>query len=122
MADLKLILFAGALVASAAGGWVVRDLQADAEELARLESEKRITAKMQELADKIDTSTTKAISNIRIENRTIHQKAIHEIQTNTIYADCVLPESGRLRINAARSSANAAGARVPAAADAAGGR
>lgn len=117
--DIRLIVSAVALAASAGAGWHLRDLQADADELARIESEKRVTDKLQELADRVDYSTNAAIANIRIENRTIHQKAVHEIQTETIYRECRLPDAGRVLVNEARSAANAAGATMPAPASAA---
>lgn len=89
------------------GGWKVRDWQADAADLARLEAEKKTTALLIQLAEDVASRTEVAIGDIRVENKTIHQKAVHEIKTNTIYADCVLPDSGRLRANEARSAANA---------------
>lgn len=104
-----LALAAVALVFSS--GWWVRDLQADAAEAARLKAEDKGRVLMRELADTINQDTAKAIGSIRVENRTIHQKAIHEIQRDTIYADCRVPADGVRLLNDARAAANA---RIPA--------
>ena len=111
----------GALVLALAfgGGWKLRDWQADAADVARQQAEQQTRDLMQELADSFAQETAVAISHIRIENRTIHQKAIHEVQTNTVYSDCRLPDAGRVLINEARRAANANIPAVPAAAGAA---
>lgn len=97
-------------------GWWVRDLQADAADAARLKADDKTRALMRELADTINRDTAKAISEIRVTNQTIHQKAVKEVQRETVYADCVLPDSGRVHLNEARAAANASINPVPAAA------
>lgn len=104
-----LALTAVALVFSS--GWWVRDLQADAAEAARLKAEDKGRALMRELADTINQDTAKAISEIRVTNQTIHQKAIKEVQRETVYADCRVPSGGVQLLNDARAAANA---RIPA--------
>ena len=96
-------------------GWWVRDLQSDAAEAARLKAEDKGRVLMRELADTINQDTANAISKIRVTNQTIHQKAIKEVQRETVYADCVLPDSGRMHLNEARAAANASLNPVPAA-------
>ena len=109
-------LLAVVLVFSA--GWKLRDLQADAAEGARLAALEESRSLMRELANEVNASTEAAIGNIRVENRTIHQKAVHEVQTNTVYRDCKLPADGLRIINEARAAANASIGAVPAAAPA----
>lgn len=103
----KHLLAVAALAVAGYGGFWLRDLQADAAEGARLKAEQANTNLLEALADQVSARTETAIAGIRIENRTIHQKATHEIQTNTVYRDCVLPDPGRLRANEARAAANA---------------
>lgn len=115
------LVLAGAAVAvslSFFGGWKVRDLQADAAEIARKEEEQKQREMLSDLADEIKASLSESIASIRIENKTIYNKATHEIQRETVYADCVLPDAGRVLANEARAAANARGGTMPAPADA----
>ena len=111
----KNALIVGAFAAAAYGGWWLRDLQADAAEGVRLAAQKETRDLLTELAGTVSASTEAAVGNIRIENRNIYQKATHEVQTNTIYGGCVLPDAGRVLINDARAAANASIGAVPAA-------
>lgn len=117
---IKVALSVVLVVAGAAGlvatGWQVRDWQAESAELARLEAERKTAGLLVELADEIGSRTEVAISGIRIENKTIHQKAVHEVQTETVYRDCRLTDNGLREANEARRAANAAIGAVPAAA------
>lgn len=114
----KHLLAVAAMAAAGYGGFWLRDLQAQAADGARAKAELASAQKLADLADQVSKRTEDAIAGIRIENRTIHQKAVHEVQTNTIYRDCVLPDSGRLRANEARAAANASIGAVPAPASA----
>lgn len=109
------LLAVAALAGAGYAGWWTRDLQAEAAEGARLKAEDGSRKLLRELADGFSASTEKAIGGIRVTNQTIHQKAIHEVQTNTIYGGCVLPDAGRMLVNQARSAANADGGTLPAA-------
>lgn len=100
-------LIVAALVAASYGGWWLRDLQADAADGVRLMAEKDARELLADLAGQVSAKTEAAIGEIRITNQTIHQKATHEVRTNTIYADCVLPAGGVRNINEARAAANA---------------
>lgn len=114
----KIKLIAVAFIAGflfVAGYWL-RDLQADAAELARIEGEKQARQLLGDLADRVSQDTAKAIAGIRVTNQTIHQKTIQEVLRETIYSDCVLPDAGRLLINEARAAANASIGAVPTAA------
>lgn len=115
---VKPVASAGVLALCAWGGWQVRDWQADAADLARLEAERVSTRLLVELAEEVATRTEVAIGAIRVENKTIHQKAVHEIQRETVYSDCRLTPDGVRHTNEARRAANAAVGAVPAAADA----
>lgn len=114
---VKAAAAAAALAACAWFGWQVRDWQADAEDLVRLEAERTSTRLLVELAEEVATRTEVAIGAIRVENKTIHQKAVHEIQRETIYSDCRLPADGMRIANEARRAANAAIGAVSAAPD-----
>lgn len=107
-------LIVGAFAAAAYGGWWLRDLQADAAEGVRLAAQQETRDLLQELAGDVSANTEASIGKIRIENRTINQKAVHEVQTNTVYRDCRLPDAGRVLINDARAAANASIGAVPA--------
>lgn len=112
---IKAALALAAVAAVFSSGWWVRDLQADAAEAARLKAENEGRLLMRELADTINQDTAKAIGEIRVTNQTIHQKAIKEVHREPVYADCVLPDSGRVYLNEARAAANASINPVPAA-------
>lgn len=110
----KNVLIVGAFAAAAYGGWWLRDLQADATEGVRLAAQKETRDLLQELAGTVSANTEAAVGNIRIENRTIHQKAIHEVQTDIVYRDCKLPAGGVQLVNDARAAANASIGAMPA--------
>lgn len=118
---IKAAVAAGIVVGAAYGGWWLRDLQAEAAEGARATAEAAADRRMNALAARVATSTETAIAGIRIENRNIFNETQREIQTNTVYRDCVLPADGLRIANKARSgAAGQPGAAVPAAAAAAG--
>lgn len=45
------------------------------------------------------TKAAAAIAQIEVTNKTIYQKATHEVRTNTVYADCVNTDSMFLSLN-----------------------
>lgn len=101
---------------AAYGGWWLRDLQAEASEAARLKAEAKADARLDELSDRVAKRTETALAGIRIENRTIYNETRREIETNTVYRDCVLPADGVRLANQARAgTARQSGGRVPAA-------
>lgn len=113
---VKAVLIAAGAAACVAAGWQVRDWQHDAAELASVKAQEQTRELLHELASKVSASTEAAVGQIRVENRTIYQKAVHEVQTNTIYSDehCRLPAGGVRAINEARAAANASISAVPA--------
>lgn len=111
---VKAVLITAGAAACVAAGWQVRDWQHDAAELASVKAQEQTRELLHELASKVSASTEAAVSNIRIENRTIYKKAVHEIERETVYRDCVLPAAGRVLINEARAAANASIGAVPA--------
>lgn len=110
----KHILAVAALAVAGYGGFWLRDLQAQAADGARLAAQAEGQRLLTELAADVSAKTEAAIGEIRITNQTIHQKAVHEIQRETVYRDCVLPGAGRVLINDARAAANANGGTLPA--------
>lgn len=101
----KIAWIAIGMIAAASGGWLLRDLQADAEAGAAAKAEEKAAQHMRMLSDEIATRTEAAIAGIRVENRNIYNEVQREIRTNTIYADCKLPDGGLRMLNQARASA-----------------
>lgn len=56
---------------------------------------------IQAAVDAAIRTSAEAIRDIKIINRTIQQKVEREIQTNTVFRDCRLPDGVRDNINAA---------------------
>ncbi|MNF17251.1 hypothetical protein D3C80_2206360 [compost metagenome] len=52
----------------------------------------------------ISGKTLAQIAGIRIENKTIYQQGRTEVLRETIYRDCVVPDSGRLLLESARKN------------------
>ena len=106
-----LLLLAGA----AFGGWQARVTWDKAEERDRLAG---VITSMQ-----LDQQETRAMSqtlqdtlaNLKVTNTTIRGEIQREIIEKPVYLnpDCRLPDSGRLRLDAAINAANAAGRLTP---------
>jgi hypothetical protein len=111
----KAIVAAGCMALAAYGGWWLRDLQEQAVETARAVAEVDAQRRMLALANQVAVRTEDAIARIRIENRTVYNETQREIQTNTVYRDCVLPADGVRLANQARAGAGQPSGRVPAA-------
>lgn len=111
----KGVLVAILLAASCYAGWWLRDLQAKAADAARATAEAAADRRLDQLANRVATRTETALAGIRIENRTIYNETQREIQTNTVYRDCVLPADGVRLANQARAgTARQSGGAVPA--------
>jgi len=54
--------------------------------------------------DKALQAAASAIAQIEVKQQTIVQKVQHEVQTKTVYRDCVVPADGRSLLNSAISS------------------
>lgn len=54
-----------------------------------------------EAQDKALDAAAKAIAQVSITQQTIIQKVQHEVQTKTVYRDCVVPDDGSRLLNAA---------------------
>lgn len=117
----KAVLLAATVAGSGFAGWWVRDLQAEAADGARATAEAEAERRLNQLANQVATRTETALAGIRIENRTIFNETQREIQTNTVYRDCVLPADGVRLANQARAGTTGKpGGAVPAASAAAG--
>lgn len=68
-------------------------------------SEEHKRLKTQEVAEAVARaarqSTAEEIAKIKITNKTVNQKVLHEITEKTVYSDCRLPASGVQRANEA---------------------
>lgn len=81
--------------------WRFASVQArnEAAEAARQAENRRLVAEMAK-------ATQEAISQIRIENRTIYQKTRQEVIRDPVYIDCVVPADGSRLLNEARAAGN----------------
>lgn len=109
----KLIAALIAALACIATGWQTRAWYDDSRELARKEAEEKSRDLMRELAGDIATKTEQAIGGIRVENKTIFNKAVKEVVTDVIYRDCRLSPDGVLLANQARGGSAAGKPDVP---------
>ena len=106
-----LIGLAVAMAASAGSGWHARTVYQNAQEREQLvqtiETMQVDAKKSREISEGVQV----ALSNMKIVNRTIRNEVQREIIEKEIYRDrnCSLPESGRLRLDAAIDTANRAG-------------
>lgn len=57
-----------------------------------------------EAKDKALQAAAQAIAQIEVRQQTIVQKVQHEVQTKTVYRDCIVPADGRGLLNAAISA------------------
>lgn len=57
-----------------------------------------------EAKDKALQAAAQAIAQIEVRQQTIVQKVQHEVQTKTVYRDCIVPADGRGLLNAAIES------------------
>ena len=57
-----------------------------------------------EAQDKALDAAAKAVAQLNITQQTIVQKVQHEVQTKTVYRDCVVPDDGSRLLNAAISN------------------
>lgn len=95
MREILGIILALCLVAGA-GGFVGNRLK-------QSEWDRSIIA-TKEAQDKALDAAAKAVAQINITQQTIVQKVQHEVQTKTVYRDCVVPDDGSRLLNAAISN------------------
>lgn len=87
----------GATIAGA--GWWAYGAGKDSE----IASQAKIDKARQETREAAQLGAAEAISKIEIKQQTIVQKVQHEVQTNTVYRDCVVPADGVRLLNDAIS-------------------
>lgn len=118
-----ILIALAALAASAAGGWHAHTVADKADERDRLAAAiVNIQADQQE-SRQISANLQAALAGLRPQFTTIRNEVQREIVEKPVYRDagCALPDSGRMRLDAAIGAANAAGrldAAVPRPADA----
>ena len=100
MREILGIILALCLVAGA-GGFVGNRLK-------QSEWDRSIIA-TKEAQDKALDAAAKAVAQINITQQTIVQKVQHEVQTKTVYHDCVVPDDGSRLLNAAINNQEPAG-------------
>lgn len=62
------------------------------------------TLSSKDAQDKALQAAASAIAQIEVKQQTIVQKVQHEVQTKTVYRDCIVPADGRGLLNAAIES------------------
>lgn len=91
-----LLLWASSVIGA---GWWMHGVGRDGE-IAKQASAEKIR---QETRDAAQQGAAQAIATIEIKQQTIVQKVQHEVQTNTVYRDCVVPADGVRLLNDAIS-------------------
>lgn len=114
----RLIAYGVLAVVCTGTGWQIRDWQADSAELAEV----RAAEDRRGLVAEISEITQEAIAGIRIENKTIYQRAVHETFTDVVYRECRIPAAGMQLINEARGDRSGADAGVSGSSSGAGSR
>ncbi|WP_447593560.1 hypothetical protein [Aquipseudomonas campi] len=114
----RLIAYGVLAVVCTGAGWQIRDWQADSAALVEL----RNAEERRDLVAEVANATHQAIAGIRVENKTIYQKAVHETFTDVVYRECRIPAAGVRLINEARGYRSGADAGVPGSAASAGGK
>lgn len=79
------IVLAASLVMA---GWMARGWHSDSVKLA-----------IEEVKDEVNIATAQAISQIKVENKTVQNKTIERIRTETVYRDCVADDEMMKLIN-----------------------
>lgn len=95
MREILAIILALCLVAGA-GGFIGNRLK-------QAEWDRSIIA-TKEAQDKALDAAAKAVAQLNITQQTIVQKVQHELQTKTVYRDCVVPDDGSRLLNSAISN------------------
>jgi uncharacterized membrane protein len=91
---LRVAALVGVAAVSLVTGWQIRDWQADSAALLQLERQAEQEHLARELVAGISAKTLEAIAQIRIEHRTIYQRATREVLTDVVYRDCRVPAAG----------------------------
>lgn len=120
MISLRAAVIIGVAGVCFSAGWKVSEWRSESilAEQYRLEEERR--AEGRRLVQQVARQTQDAISQIRIENRTIYQKTRREVIRDPVYIDCFVPADGSRLLNEARAAGNdrlSADGTVPANAD-----
>lgn len=96
-----------ALVTAGFGaGWQVATWRHDSIELAVQSLAEQHRQQTAAAMSEISRQAAEAISQIRVENRTVYQQATKEIIREPIYNDCVVPADGSRLLNEARAAGN----------------
>ncbi|MGK9045817.1 hypothetical protein KXR63_00455 [Stutzerimonas chloritidismutans] len=98
--QLRAMVYVALAALSFAVGWQVHAWKV-AYDLERDRSAQEAAAA---LVNEISGKTLEAISGIRVENKTIYQQGRTEVLRETIYRDCIIPESGRVLLESARKN------------------
>lgn len=89
-----LIAFLLALAGAGVGGF---KLGVDHEVASQVTKEELVA----EAVDAATSAAADAIAKLKVKTTTINSEVQHEIRTNTVYADCKLPDTGVRLVNAA---------------------
>lgn len=87
-------------------GWQVSTWRYESEQARQEQMTALHEAERRRLLAEMARQTQEAISQIRIENRTIYQKTRQEVIRDPVYIDCVVPADGSRLLNEARAAGN----------------
>lgn len=99
---LKAAILSFSLLISFFSGYQVNEWIHKEKQLESLQQQVEADKEMRDRLFQISLDTQEAISNIRIENRTIYQKTEREILKEPVYTECFLTDEGLKLVNKAR--------------------
>jgi len=99
---VKGVLIALLVLAAFSAGYQVNEWVNKEKQLETLQEQVEADKDMRNRLFQISLDTQEAISNIRIENRTIYQKTEREILKEPVYTECFLTDEGLKLVNKAR--------------------
>jgi uncharacterized membrane protein YhiD involved in acid resistance len=99
---VKGVLIVILVLAAFSAGYQVNEWVNKKKQLEALQEQVEADKDMRNRLFQISLDTQEAISNIRIENRTIYQKTEREILKEPVYTECFLTDEGLKLVNKAR--------------------
>lgn len=95
------------LVVGFGAGWRVNEWKESAAKVAAIEQARKLQEAERRRADEISTRFEKKLAGFRVVQKTFFNEVKHETQ-QTVYRDCVVPDTGRLLLDRAVTTANSA--------------
>ena len=99
---IKFIIGSLALILGFGAGFQVSQWVYTSKELRALEAQVEADRDLRERLFNVSRETQEAITNIKVENKTIYQETKREILREPVYTECVLTPDGVTLVNKAR--------------------